>query len=452
MRGEKKHVPYTAMETNTATKLTLIARKASERKTEKFTSLMHLLNAEYLYESYTELKKKKAAGIDGRTVESYSEQEIKEILTQTAKQIQQKKYRPKPVRRVDIAKENGKKRTLGIPTVIDKVVQQAITKILQAIYEPNLLEVSYGYRPGRDAHSGLKAVNHMIMQKKINWIIDADISGYFENIDHGWMKRCLDQRIADPNFKRLIQRFLKAGIMQESIQKATTKGTPQGGIISPVLANIYLHYVLDVWFEKREKKQQTGYAELIRYADDFVIGVQHQREANQIQTDLQERLKQFGLTLSEEKTKVIEFGRFAAANQKKRKNRKPATFDFLGFTHYCATTRDGRYQVRVETSRKKLTKAVTGMEAWIKGKRNREQLKDIWPKLQMKLQGHYNYYGISGNIEGIKRYYEQTQKILYKWMNRRSQKKTWNWEGFERYLTLHPLTRPKITYAIYHTW
>jgi len=269
--GLQKQVPCAAMETNTATKLILIAKIAKERKSEKFTSLMHLLNTEYFYACFEELKRKKAAGIDGKTVESYKEEEIREILAKTVIQIKQKQYRPKPVRRVAIAKENGKVRILGIPTVIDKVVQLALTKILAAIYEPNFLEESYGYRPGKDAHHCLAAVNHMIMQKKVNWIIDADISGYFDNIDHTWMMRCLEQRIADPNFKRLIMRFLKAGIMTEGRVQETEKGAPQGGIISPVLANIYLHYILDLWFEKRAKKKITGYSELIRYADDFIV-------------------------------------------------------------------------------------------------------------------------------------------------------------------------------------
>ncbi len=452
MTGEKKQVPYAAMETNTATKLILIARIAEEKKKEKFISLMHLLNAEYFYECFKELRKRKAAGIDGRTVESYTEVEIKQLLEQTVMQIRQKKYHPKPVRSVDILKDNGKVRSLGIPTVVDKVVQLAITKILKAIYEPNLLDVSYGYRPGKDAHGCLKTINHMIMQEKVNWMIDADISGFFDNIDHTWMVKCLDQRIKDPNFKSLILRFLKAGVMHGKMKEETEKGTPQGGIISPVLANIYLHFVLDIWFERQEKKHITGYSQLIRYADDFVIGVQYQKEAKQILTDLEGRLKKFGLKLSLEKTKIIEFGRFARENQIRGGKRKPETFNFLGFTHYCSTTKDGRFMVKVETSSKKLDKSVMGMKIWLKTIRNQKQLKEIWPLLQVKLQGHYNYYGISGNLEGLKQYYSQTKRLLFKWTNRRSQKKTWNWKTFERYLTLNPIPQPKLTYAIYHTW
>lgn len=452
MIGRKETRARLVMETNTVTKLALIARIAAERKTAKFTSLLYLLNADYLNECFLELKKRKAAGIDGKTVESYSEQEIKEILIQTAKAIQQNKYRPKPVRSVDILKDNGKIRSLGIPTVVDKVVQLAMTKILKTIYEPNFLDVSYGYRPGKDAHTCLKSINHMIMQRKVNWIIDADIKGYFDNIDHAWMMRCINERISDPKFKRLIFRFLKAGVMKDNQFRETEKGTPQGGIISPVLANIYLHYVMDLWFERQEKKKMTGYAQLTRYADDFIIGVQHQAEAKQILTDLSERLKKFGLELSLEKTKIIEFGRFAKENQTKKGKDKPETFNFLGFTHYCTTTRDGRFMVKVETSSKKLDKAIMGMKIWLKAVRNQKQLKEIWPVLKTKLQGHYNYYGVSGNLEGIKQYYEQTRRLLFKWTNRRSQKKSWNWEIFEKHLSQYPIPIPKLTYEIYHTW
>ena len=292
----------------------------------------------------------------------------------------------------------------------------------------------------------------MIMQKKVNWIIDADISGYFDNIDHTWMMRCLAERIADPNFKSLIMRFLKAGIMTDGKRIATDKGTPQGGIISPVLANIYLHYVLDLWFEKQAKKKIKGYSELIRYADDFPIGVQHREEAKQLLVALGDRLKKFGLTLSSEKTSIKEFGRFAKENTARKGKSKPDTFDFLGFTHYCSTTMDRRFAVKVKTSRKKLAKAVEAMDTFLKGVRNLKHQKEIWPVLKVKLQGHYNYYGVSGNIEEMKRYYRNTQGRIFYWFNKKSDKKRWNVEEFKRYLTRYPLPQQKLTYALYNTW
>ena len=449
MIGRKETRAILVMETNTVTKLVLIARIAAESKTAKFTSLLYLLNAKYLYECFLELKKRKAAGIDGKTVESYSEQEIQTILTQTAKAIQQNTYRPKPVRSVDIVKDNGKIRSLGIPTVVDKVVQLAMTKIIKAIYEPNFLDVSYGYRPGIDAHSCLKKVEGKIIKEKVNWIIDADISGYFDNIDHAWMMRCISERISDSKFKRLIFRFLKAGVMKDNQFKESEKGTPQGGIISPVLANIYLHYVLDLWFEKQEKKNLTGYAQLIRYADDFIIGVQLKSDANNILEDLAVRLKKFGLTLSSEKTGLKEFGRFARENRERKGRRKPETFDFLGFTHYCSQTRNGKFTVKQKTSKKKMKKALAAMHQWFKKVSNQKQLKEIWPILQMKIQGHYNYYGVQGNFEGLRDYYRKTERIIFHLGNERSQKRSWNWEEFGRYLSYHPLPRPKLTYAIH---
>lgn len=438
--------------TDTVTKLALIARHAREDRKVQFTSLTHHLKAQYLKHCFEELKRGKAAGIDGRTWESYNKGEIERVVEETAALIQAKKYRPQPMRRVYIKKDNGKMRPLGIPTVIDKVVQLAVTRILEAIYEPNFLPVSYGYRPGKDAHEALKDINHMIMREKMNWIIDGDIEGFFDHVDHRWMRRCLDQRIRDPNFKRLIWRFLKAGVMEKGMYHQTEEGTPQGGILSPILANIYLHYVLDLWFEGREKKENRGYAHLVRYADDFVIGAQHKREAQQIVRDVEDRLRQFGLTLSQEKIRVIEFGRFAKENTKKQGRRKPETFDFLGLTHYCTKTRDGRFMVRVKTSRKRMNRSVESMKTWLKRVRNVLPVEKIWPTISSKLHGHYNYYGVSGNFESIQRYYGKTRYLVFKWLNRRSQKRTWNWDGFLKYLETYPFPKPKLTYAIYNTW
>lgn len=451
-RAKWKHVPYLEMETNTVTKLTLIAKRSKENPQSRFTSLMYLMSKTYLKQCYGELKKRRAAGIDHRTIESYTETEINETIENTVTKMKQNRYRPKPVRRVYIQKANGKKRPLGIPTVIDKTIQQGIAKILTAIYEPAFLPLSYGFRPNRGAHEALKEANHMIMGKKVNWIIDADIEGFFDNVDHDWMQECLSQKISDPKFKRFIHKYLKAGIMEAGIVGPTKKGTPQGGIISPILANIYLHYVLDLWFEVKEKKQYKGYIQLIRYADDFIIGVQHRDEAEKLLRDLEERLGKFGLSLSMEKTSIKEFGRFARENHKRRGERKPGTFDFLGFTHYCSTTRDGRFMVRVKTSRKKMNQSTKQLNEWLKRIRNRVPLSEIWDFIGVKLQGHYNYYGLSGNFPGIKRYYGNAQRLVFKWMNRRSQKRTWNWEQFHQYVAKYPLPKPKLTYVMYNTW
>lgn len=438
------------MEQSTEYKLTLITRKAKAEPRLKFTSLTHLLNTRYLQQCYQLLKKRKTAGVDGRTKESYTQAEIHEAIETTIQLMKGKEYRPQPVRRAYIAKGNGKKRGLGIPTVIDKVIQMGITRILEAIYEPTFLDVSYGFRRGRDPHQCLRAVNHMIMREKVNYVIEADIEGFFDNIEHNWLMRCLDERIADPNFKRLIKKFLKAGILEEGQYKKTEKGSPQGGIVSPVLANIYLHYVLDLWIERRIKKQMKGYVKLIRYADDFVIGMQYKEEAEQLIKELTKRFSKFGLTLAEEKTKVVEFGRFAKENRERR-GEEAETIDFLGFTHYVTKTKDGRFMVRVKTEEKRKRRANKEMQSYLKQARNKPR-QTLWKMVSLKLQGHYNYYGLSGNFESIKKYYYETRKSLFKWMNRRSQKKTWNWEGFERYNALYPLPKPKLTYALYNTW
>lgn len=447
-------MPYSVMEYNIATKLNLIAKRAREDKNLKFTSLIHQVsNLEHLLACYQDLKQGKASGIDGRTKESYTPKEIKESLIQVIKRLKQRKYRPQPVKRIYINKaSSSKQRPLGLPTVIDKIVQLACKNILERIYEPNFLECSYGYRPNKDAHQALLAVNHLIMQKKINWIIDADIEEFFDRLDHYRMMDCLFQRISDPNFKSLIFKFLKSGLLQENTYYPTKEGTPQGGIISPILANIYLHYVLDLWFEKVAKKQLNGEVQLIRYADDFIIGLQYQDQAEKLLKMLKQRLAEFGLTLSKEKTRIIEFGRFTSENHQRRGQSRPPAFDFLGLTHYCSTTRDGRFKLGVKTSRKRIRRTLVNMNSWLKKVRNLLKQKEIWKQLRIKLTGHYNYYGVSGNFDGLKQIYHKTTILAYKWLNRRSQKKSFNHLNFNKYLEQYPLPKPKLKFQIYNTW
>lgn len=448
---KKRIVKQIYKDTSTVTKLTLIAKRVKEHRNGKFTSLMYLLNQEYLMDGYTHLGKKKAAGIDLRTVESYTKEEITKVIEETIQKMKAHTYKPQPVRTVLIPKENGKTRTLGIPTVTDKIVQMGIARILNSIFDQSFLPVSFGYRIERDAHACLKEVNHIIMQQKVNYIIDADIKEFFDHIDHAWMMKCLSERIGDKAFLQLIWKFLKSGVMTEGQYHKTEEGTPQGGIISPILANIYLHYVLDLWMIIKEKKKMKGYIQLIRYADDFIMGVQYKEDAQMLHKDIKERLNKFGLELSEEKTKIIEFGRFAQENRKRKRNRRPETFTFLGFTHYCNKTRDGRFSVQVKTSKKKLHVAIETTGTFLKTHRT-NQLEEIWDNLKLKLTGHYNYYGVSGNIEQLKIYYQKTKTLAFKWLNRRSDRKSFNWEEFEKHIKYNPLPKPKLTYAIYNTW
>lgn len=446
-------MPYTEMDYNTtATKLVLITKKSIENPQEKFTSLAHLLNEDYLFDCYKELKRDRAPGIDGMRLEDYTEEDIRKEIAETIVRMKAKKYRPKPVRRVYIKERRDKLRLLGIPTVIDKVVQLGIKKILEAIFEPHFLDNSYGFRPNRSCHQALKAVYQAVMTKPVNWIIDADIKGFFDNVDHYWMIECLNQKINDPNFRSLIIKFLKAGVMEEGKYYETEKGTPQGGVLSPILANIYLHYILDLWFEKVEKKRIKGYTEMIRYADDFIIIAQTKPEAEQILQDLKERMEKFKLELSKDKTRIIEFGRYAQENSKNRGKRKPDTFDFLGFTHYCSKSRKSNFLLKAKTSRKKFNKRIKELNQWLKATRNVLRIEDIWKTLTLKLTGHYNYYGISGNSRSIQTYHYWVLLLTFKWLNRRSQKQSFNWEQFTEYLKRYPLPKPALVYNLYDSW
>lgn len=446
-------MPYAVMDKSTKAKLSLITKKAAADTKLKFTSLIHLLNDEsYLYDCFQELERGKAAGVDKRNKESYTEVEIRQAISEAVQVMKARRYRPQPVRRVFIPKSNGKLRPLGIPIVMDKVIQMAVAKILTPIFEPLFLNVSYGYRPNRNAHEALKAVNDMLMGQKVNWVVDTDISSFFDNVDHDWMKECLKQRISDPNFLILIKRMLKAGVMIDRRREETDQGTPQGGIISPILANIYLHYVLDLWFEKKLKSTLKGYAGMVRYADDFVIGCQYEWEAKQIVQLIKERFAKFGLTLSEDKTRVIEFGRFARERRGERNKGKPETYTFLGFTHYCSQTRRGTFVVRHKTSGKKYRESVRRLKEWMRSMKNMRPLPELWDTLSLKLKGHYQYYGVSGNLRRLRSFSLQAELLAFKWLNRRSQRRSWNWEQFRRYQERYPLPEPKITYALYPSY
>lgn len=397
------------------------------------------------------METKKAAGVDGRTVESYSNDEIRLEIRDVIKKMKANKFKPQPIRRVWIPKESGKMRALGIPTVIDKVIQLACGNIITAIWEPKFLPVSYGYRPGRDAHASLKEINHMIMGKPINYIFEADIKGFFDHVDHTWMRKCLEVHIGDPRFLNLITQMLKAEVIEGGKRTKITEGTPQGGIISPILANVYLHYVLDLWFTVAGQKHMRGYTQLVRYADDFVIGCQNKEDAEKLMKDIGQRLAKFGLEFSLEKTRIIEFGRFAQENRTRRKEERPETFDFLGFTHYCDKTKDGRFAVKVRTSKKRMKKSQQTMNKYIKNNRS-VQVKELWGMMRMKLTGHYQYYGVSGNFESLKIFYGKTRNMLFKWLNRRSQKQSFNWAQFASFITRYPLPWPKLYYAFYNTW
>jgi RNA-directed DNA polymerase len=397
---------------------------------------------------HAELESDKAAGIDEVTKQEYGEN-LQENIEGLLARMKRQAYKPQPVRRVYIPKADGKKmRPLGIPAYEDKLVQKSLNNILTSIYECEFLDCSYGFRPGRSCHDAIKAVGEILETKKISYIVEADIKGFFDNVDHGWMMKFLQERIQDPNLLRLISRFLKAGAMEEGKLQATDKGTPQGGIISPTLANVYLHYVLDLWFAVKVTKECRGEAYLIRYADDFICFFQYKDEAEAFYGKLIQRLRQFNLEIAEEKTKILEFGRFAESNRAKRGSGKPETFDFLGFTHYCSQSKNGKFRVKRATSRKKFKTKLKEYAAWL-WQNMHTPIEKLIRTLNQKLIGHFRYYGITDNSGKISAFRYLIRRKLRNVLNRRSQKKSLTWEKFAKLEGRFPLARAKIYVNIY---
>ena len=428
------------------TKLAGIAEVAKQRPNEKFTSLAHLINVEMLAICHKEMDGKKASGIDEVTKEAYSENLV-DNLTDLVQRMKRHAYRPQPVRRVYIPKPGSdKKRPLGIPSYEDKLVQAALSKILTAIYEPEFLNCSYGFRPNRGCHDAIRALDDILFRKPINYIVDFDIRGFFDHVDHNWMIKFLEHRIQDPNIIRLIKRFLKSGVMENGVRHETLEGTPQGGGASPILANIYLHYVIDLWFEKRVRRLCRGAAYIIRYADDAVLCFQCESEARACYKELVDRLKKFGLEIAEEKSKIIAFGRDPGkrdSNETGGSKGKPETFDFLGFTHYCGTGKNGRFCVKRKTSSKKYRASLLRAKLWIQ--ENRHMPKDMLiDTLRRKLRGYYQYYGITDNRDMLSKFLDEVKRHLFKNLNRRSQRRSYTWDKFVLFLKKYPLPRPKI--------
>ena len=430
------------------TKLLRIAELAKSDPKMKFTSLAHLLNVQSLIQCHHELPNNKATGVNGTTKEQYAESLEENIMDLTSR-LKSKSYRPVPVRRMYIPKLNSnKRRPLGIPEHEDKIVQKGIAKVLNAIYENDFLDCSFGFRPNRNCHDALKILNFYVEKRLVSYVVDVDIKGFFDNVDHKWMMEFLKHRITDPNLLRIISRFLKGGYMEEGRRYKTDKGTPQGGVISPILANVYLHYVLDLWFEKVVRKQCEGQAYIVRYADDFVCCFQHKREAIQFYESLKLRLKKFHLEIAEDKTKVIPFGRFAENNAKRTGNGKPATFDFLGFTHYCGKSKQGKFRVKRKSSRKKVQGKLKESKEWLKSNRNKN-IHLIMERFRRSLVGYYNYYCITDNSQTVNDFKEKIEILLFRWLNRRSQRKSFTWDKFRLFLQMFPLPKPRIRVNIY---
>jgi len=439
-------MPYTDIG-ETWQKLSLISGHARRDPDFQFTSLAHLLNIEYLRDCYKSLNRNRAVGIDDVSWEEYG-RNLDENLEQLVLRLKRKKYKPMPARRVYIPKSETEKRPLGISALENKIVERGITWILESIYEQDFLNCSYGFRPERDAHQALKELNDLIMFQPVNHIIEADIKGFFDNVSHESLMKFIRIRIKDTTLLNLIKKFLKAGYIDDGILIRPDGGTPQGSILSPILANIFLHYVLDTWFETTVKSHVRGFCELVRFADDFVCVVRYVEEANRIEQALHNRFNKYGLKLHPTKSRNISFGRFERENAK-RQNRRASTFDFLGFTHYCDWSRKGNFKVGRKTSHKKYAAKCREMNTWLKAIRNQVKTKEWWKILIAKLRGHFQYYGVSENYDGIDRFYKFTIRTVRKWMNRRSQKRKMNWEKFTKYLEHYPLPKPKIVHSFY---
>lgn len=425
------------------TKLQRIAEKARRDPGCKFTSLFHLVDVELLRECFWQLRKDAAAGIDKVTKGQYGEN-LEENLTKLVGELHRMAYIPLPVRRVYIPKPGSDtERPLGIPALEDKLVQSGLARILTAIYEQDFISDSYGFRPGRSCHDALRALSNAVGGQQIHYIVDADIKGFFDNVDHEWVMRFLGHRIADKRVLRYVKRFLMAGVMEEGSVSVSDKGTPQGGSVSPIIGNIYLHYSLDLWFTRVFQKRCQGQSRLIRYADDAVVCFEHEADATRFRQELDERLAEFGLEISSEKTKVIEFGPVAESKARRRGD-KPGTFDFLGFTHYCSRTRDGRrFRMKRATSRKKFGAKLRVFRDWLKANRTLPT-RELMDEVASKLRGHFAYYGVTDNSKGISRFAYEIRRLLFKWLNRRGKRGCMSWEKFQLFLKKFPLPRPRI--------
>ena len=403
---------------------------AKERKQEKFTALLHHLTIDLLRESFYRIKRSAAAGVDEVTWNEYA-QGLEDRIADLHDRVHGGAYRAHPSRRVYILKGDGRQRPLGIAVQEDKIVQRAVTQILNQIYETDFQGVSYGFRPGRSQHQALDALTVGIERKKVNWILDLDIRGFFDNINHEQLVQYVEERIADPRILRLIRKWLKAGVMEDGEWKATEVGTPQGSGISPLLANVYLHYALDVWVSAWRRKAR-GDVIMVRYADDAVLGFENRDEAESLRRELQQQMRKVGLELHPEKTRMIEFGRYAEVNRKRRGEGKPETFDFLGFTHMCGKTRTaGRFTVKRKTIGKRMRAKLQDIRQKL-----RQRMHDAVPEtgkwLRSVIQGHLNYYAVPGNGKRLQAFRDAVIRYWRHTLSRRSQKGRIDWERMSR--------------------
>jgi RNA-directed DNA polymerase len=407
-------------------------REAAERdKTVRFTTLLHhVYNVEHLTAAYYALKRDAVPGIDGETWEHYG-QALEANLADLSGRLKRRAYRAKPVKRAYIPKADGRLRPLGIPTLEDKVVQRTTVEVLNAIYETDFLGFSYGFRPKRSPHHALDALYAGLLTRKVNWVLDADIRGFFDTIDHGWLVKFVEHRIADQRIVRLIQKWLNAGVLEDGTRTWSETGTPQGGSISPLLANVYLHYAFDLWAQRWRKKHAHGDVIIVRYADDFIVGFEHRADAERFRTELRERFTKFGLELHSEKTRLLEFGPGAAENRRRAGQGKPETFNFLGFTHICGKKRNGRFTVVRQTIRKRVQAKLSEVKAELR-RRLHDPIPVVGAWLRQVVGGHIRYYGVPMNSPAIGMFRFQVGGLWHRALARRSHTGHVSWERMRR--------------------
>jgi RNA-directed DNA polymerase len=422
--------------------LARVNEAARRDKKARFTSLLHHVNVASLERAFRRMKRRAAPGVDGETVASY-EVDLPLRLADLCARVHTGRYRPLPVRRVNIPKPDGGTRPLGVPALEDKILQSAVAELLSTIYEIDFVGLSYGFRPGRGPHDALSSLHRAVMSQRVNWVIDADIRSFFDSVDHDWLMRMIEHRIADRRVLTLIRRWLKAGVLDGGEWKETDSGTPQGSGISPILANIFLHYVLDLWFLRWRQRPVRGRVVMVRYCDDFVIGFEDRADAEQMMVDLKERLAKFCLRLHEEKTRLIEFGRLPSLRRAAHGESRCETFAFLGFTHHCARTRDGRFVMKRKTESKRMSRKLKVVRQELRRQMHSPTLvQHRW--LLAVLRGHYAYYGLPSNHAAMSAFRDA---IVFAWhavLRRRSQRSL-SWPRFAEILDQFPLPKPTIT-------
>lgn len=448
-------MPETPSSDSVSTKLRRIAELARQAPTMMFTSLAHHIDVDFLREAYRVTRKDGAVGIDGQTAQEYAAN-LEENLRSLLDRFKSGRYKAPPVRRVRIPKGDGRTtRPIGIPTFEDKVLQRAVAMVLEAVYEQDFLDCSYGFRPGRSAHQALEALWQQTMSMAGGWVLDIDVQSFFDTLDHRHLRSFLDQRVRDGVLRRAIDKWLKAGVLEEGLLHYPKGGTPQGGVISPLLANIYLHVVLDQWFENEVKPCLRGQALLIRYADDSVIVFTFEDDVRRVMEVLPRRLGRYGLSLHPEKTRLVPFERPPVSGRSDRTRQsggrggdRPGTFDLLGFTHYWVRSARGLWVVRRRTARDRLRRALRATSLWLRRNRH-ESVTYQHQALCRKLRGHYAYYGITGNARQLSSFHSHVMRLWQKWLNRRSQRGNMSWSRFSRLLERHPLPAAVVVHSVY---